>query len=216
MDRAACRVSLFVSAWMVSMAVSAPAEVLRVTDLNVQQLRALDRSTTVVVLPGGMLEEHGPFLPISTDAILSDRLAQAVAESLPTRLPGWTVLLFPQIPFGASGSNEVGGQFVFPGTYAVRPSTLRTVFMDLASELGDQGFRWVIVVHVHGSPLHLRAIDDAGDYFHDIYGGWMINLWDLVPVISGWGTAMNAAMTDVAKRIERMVPHCTVAQMSTA
>ena len=72
--------------------------------------------------------------------------------------------------------------------------------MDLASELGDQGFRWIMVVHVHGAPLHLRAIDDAGDFFHDTYGGRMINLWDLVPVISGWGNAMVAAMTDAEKK----------------
>ena len=37
---------------------------------------------------------------------------------------------------------------------------------------------------------HIRAIDDAGDFFHDTYGGRMVNLWDLVPVISGWGNAM--------------------------
>jgi creatinine amidohydrolase/Fe(II)-dependent formamide hydrolase-like protein len=81
----------------------------------------------------------------------------------------------------------------------VRPSTLRSVFMDLACELGDQGFRRLIVIHVHGSPLHLRAINDAGDFFHEAYGGWMVNLWDLVPVISGWGTAMASAMNEKEK-----------------
>jgi hypothetical protein len=45
--------------------------------------------------------------------------------------------VFLTIPFGSSGSNELGGHFVFPGTYAVRPVTLRAVFMDLASELGE-------------------------------------------------------------------------------
>jgi len=147
-----------------------------------------------------MLEEHGPYLPAGTDAILSSQLSLEVAQAIAAKKSGWTVLAFPQIPFGASGSNEIGGQFTFPGTYAVRPSTLRAVFMDLASELGDQGFRWIIVVHVHGAPLHLRAIDDAGDFFHDTYGGRMINLWDLVPVISGWGNAMAAAMTDAEKK----------------
>lgn len=178
----------------------AGAQILRLTDLNAAQLRALDRSKTVVMLTGGMLEEHGPYLPAYTDGILSDRLTQEIARSVIANKPGWTVLLFPQIPFGSTGSNEIGGQFSFPGTYTVRPSTLRAVFMDLASELGDQGFRWIMVVHVHGAPLHIRAIDDAGDYFHDTYGGRMINLWDLVPVISGWGNAMVSAMTDAEKR----------------
>ena len=178
----------------------AGAQVLRLIDLNAAQLRALDRSKPVVLLTGGMLEEHGPYLPAYTDGILSDRLTQEIARSVVAKKPGWTVLLFPQIPFGSSGSNEIGGRFSFPGTYAVRPSTLRAVFMDLASELGDQGFRWIMVVHVHGAPLHIRAIDDAGDFFHDAYGGRMINLWDLIPVISGWGNAMVAAMTDAQKK----------------
>ena len=178
----------------------AAAQILRVGDLNTEQLRTLDRSKTVVLLMGGMLEEHGPYLPAGTDAILSNQLALEVAQSIVKNKPGWTVLAFPQIPFGSSGSNEIGGQFSFAGTYTVRPSTLRAVFMDLASELGDQGFRWITVVHVHGAPLHIRAIDDAGDFFHDTYGGRMINLWDLVPVISGWGNAMVASMTDAEKK----------------
>ena len=78
------------------------------------------------------------------------------------------------------------------GDLNVRPSTLRAVFMDLAGEIGDQGFRWAFVVHVHGSPMHIRAIDDAGDFFHDTCGGRMVNLWGLVPVIAGWGDAMTS------------------------
>jgi creatinine amidohydrolase/Fe(II)-dependent formamide hydrolase-like protein len=177
----------------------AAAQVVQLTDLNTAQISALDRSKTVVLLTGGMLEEHGPYLPAFTDGILSARLSESIARAVMADKPGWTVLQYPQIAVGASGSNEIGTRFSFPGTYAVRPSTLRAVFMDLASELGEQGFRWIMVVHVHGSPLHLRAIDDAGDFFQDTYGGRMVNLWDLVPVISGWGNAM-ASMTDAEKK----------------
>ena len=172
-------------------ALPATADVLRITDLTTAKIRSLDRSKTVVILSGGMLEEHGPYLPANTDGILSDRLTGELTRALTAQKPDWTVLLFPQIPFGASGYNEIGGHYIFPGTYAVRPSTLRAVFMDLASEIGDQGFRWIFVVHVHGSPLHIRAIDQAGDFFRDTYGGRMVNLWGLVPVLGGWGTALQ-------------------------
>ena len=193
---------LFLAACLMCITAPAFAQIVRVGDLNPAQLQALDRSKTVVLLTGGMLEEHGPYLPAGTDAILSSELALEVAQAVAAKKPGWTVLAFPQIPFGASGSNEIGGRYSFAGSYTVRPSTLRAVFSDLASELGDQGFRWIIVVHVHGSPLHLRAIDDAGDFFHDTYGGRMVNLWDLIPVISGWGNAMVAAMTDAEKKAD--------------
>lgn len=169
-----------------------PAQVVKVADLNARQIRALDRARTVVVLQGGMLEEHGPYLPAFTDGMLSARLTDEVASGIAAQKPGWTVLVFPQISVGASGYNEAGGQYSFPGTYAVRPSTLRAMFMDLASELGGQGFRWVMVVHVHGSPLHIGAIDDAGDFFHDTFGGRMVNLWGLLPVLGGWGAVLDS------------------------
>ena len=188
------------AACVLAFAMPASAQIVRIGDLNPSQIRALDRSKTVVLLMGGMLEEHGPYLPAGTDAILSSQLALEVAQAIVSSKPGWTVVAFPEIPFGSSGSNEISGQFSFPGTYTVRPSTLRAVFMDLASELGDQGFRWIMVVHVHGAPLHIRAIDDACDFFHDTYGGRMINLWGLVPVISGWGNAMVASMTAAEKK----------------
>ena len=175
------------------------AQVVRVGDLNTGQIRDLNRARTVVILQGGMLEEHGPYLPAFTDGILSDRLTRELAQGIVAKMPGWTALVFPPVSIGASGSNEIGKQFVFPGTYAVRPSTLRAIYMDLATELGEQGFRWVMVVHVHGSPLHIGALDDAGDFFHDTYGGRMVNLWGLLPVIGGWGSAMSIMTAEQKK-----------------
>jgi creatinine amidohydrolase len=169
----------------------ASAQVVRVGDLNTRQIRALDRDRTVVFLQGGMLEEHGPYLPAFTDGILSERLTLEIAQGVAAKKPQWTALLFPPVSVGASGYNEIGGQFVFPGTYAVRPSTLKAMYMDIADQLGEQGFKWIMVVHVHGSPLHIAALDDAGDYFRATYGGRMVNLWGLLPVIGGWGAGMS-------------------------
>jgi creatinine amidohydrolase/Fe(II)-dependent formamide hydrolase-like protein len=185
---------------------SLAAQVLQVSDLNTRQILALDRAHTVVILQGGMLEEHGPYLPAFTDGILSARLTTELADGIVRQRPGWTVLVFPPVSFGSSGSNEIGHQYSFPGTYAVRPSTLRAAFVDLASELGDQGFRWILVVHVHGSPLHIGALDDAGDFFHDTYGGTMVNLWGLLPVLGGWGGAMSV-MTPAEKAADGLSLH---------
>lgn len=184
----------------------AQAQVRRVADLNTRQIKALDHSKTVVILQGGMLEEHGPYLPAFTDGILSARLTTEVAEGIARKKPGWTVLIFPPISAGASGSNEIGRQYTFAGTYALRPSTLRAAFVDLASELGDQGFKWILVVHVHGSPLHIGALDDAGDFFHATYGGQMVNLWGLLPVLGGWGGAMSS-MTAAEKAADGLSLH---------
>jgi creatinine amidohydrolase/Fe(II)-dependent formamide hydrolase-like protein len=183
-----------------------PAQVLQVGDLNTRQILALNRAHTVVILQGGMLEEHGPYLPAFTDGILSARLTSELAQGIVQSRPGWTVLIFPPVSVGASGSNEIGGQYSFPGTYAIRPSTLRATWVDLADELAAQGFRWILVVNVHGSPLHIGALDDAGDYFHDTYGGTMVNLWGLLPVLGGWGGAMSV-MTPAEKAADGLSLH---------
>ena len=53
--------------------------------------------------------------------------------------------------------------------------------MDLATELGEQGFRRIFVMHGHGAPFHNQMLDQAGDYFRDTYGGSMVNLHGLEP-----------------------------------
>lgn len=153
----------------------AAPRIYRLVELNTEQIRALDRAQTVVLLPGGILEEHGPYLPCFTDGYQSEFISDAVAHAIAGR-PGWSVLLFPTIPLGANGANTIGGKASFPGSYTVRGSTLRAVYMDLASELGEQGFLWIMVMSLHGARNHSRSLQQACDYFHDVYGGTMVNL----------------------------------------
>jgi creatinine amidohydrolase/Fe(II)-dependent formamide hydrolase-like protein len=92
-----------------------------------------------------------------------------------------SVLLFPTIPIGHGGANEIGAKYVFPGTYSVRRTTLRAVFMDLATELGEQGFKWIFIFHGHGAPFHNLMLDEACDYFRDTYRGRMVHVRGLEP-----------------------------------
>ena len=160
--------------------------------MTATELARLNRARTVILLPGGILEEHGPYLPTYADGYLNERLTDTLAQAIAARR-GWTALVFPPIPLGNSGANDVGGRFSFPGTYAVRFETLRAVFMDLADELGEQGFRWVFIVHLHGAPNHSRALEQAGDYFHAVYGGRMIHLAGLLPIFSAIEGPKSAA-----------------------
>ncbi len=116
------------------------AQIYRVAEMNVEQIRALDKQKTVVLLPGGILEQHGPYLPSGSDTLMNEWWTEALAEAIVAR-PGWKVLIFPTVPLGTSGANVLGGKYIFPGSYTVRPETERAVFMDLASDIGEQGFR---------------------------------------------------------------------------
>lgn len=171
---------------------SSSGQILRLAELNTEQIRSLDRERTIVLIPGGILEQHGPFLPSFTDGYRNEATTEELASAVAAR-PGWTALIFPTIPLGVGGANEIGGQFSFPGTYTVRSSTLRAVFVDLASELGDQGFKWIFVVHLHGAPEQHRALDDAAAFFRDTYGGRMVHLYGLMPVIAAGAANLDSA-----------------------
>lgn len=155
-------------------------QIYHVKDMNTEQIKTLDREKTVVLLPGGILEEHGPYLPSFTDGYMAERRTEDLAAAIVEK-PGWRVLIFPIIPLGTAPANVVSQKYAFPGSYTVRPSTLRTIFMDLGTDLGEQGFRWIFIVSLHLSPTHNRVLNQAGDYFHDTYRGHMINLGGLLP-----------------------------------
>ena len=178
-------VSLFASGLLPAR--SASAQIYKLAEMNTRQIQALDRQHTVVLIPGGILEEHGPYLPSYTDGYADEAYTDALAAAIVAR-PGWIVLQFPQIPLGTDPANTIGALRSFPGSYPVRMATLRAVYMDLAGELGDQGFRWIFLVHNHGAPNHHKALNEASDYFHDTYGGTMVHLFGLTPVFACCGT----------------------------
>jgi creatinine amidohydrolase len=154
------------------------AQIYYVQDMSTVEIAALDREKTIVILPGGILEQHGPYLPSFTDGYMNQALTMEIANAI-TKRPGWKALIFPLIPLGSGGANEIGRKYNFSGTYAIRHTILRSIFMDWGSELGDQGFKNIFVVHMHGAPNHNQAIDQASDYFSETYKGKMVNIWNL-------------------------------------
>jgi creatinine amidohydrolase len=187
------RVSILAVSVLLAAAAPAAAQLLEVATLNTDQIRGLDREKTAVVLPAGILEQHGPYLPSYADGYYNERLARDLAEAVAAR-PGWTALLFPPIPLGTGGANEIGRKYSFPGSFTVRSATLRSVFMDLGDELGELGIRWVFVVHSHGSPPHNRALDEAARYFNDTHGGRMLHLiggMDAITCCGAWKTVAS-------------------------
>lgn len=177
---------------------SAFAQVYKVAELSSASINALDRATTVVILPGGILEQHAGHLPAFADGYMNQVIADSLAAAV-SRKPGFRSLIFPMIPLGTGGANEIAGKYSWPGTYAVRAETLRAIFMDLATELGEQGFKWIFIVHNHGSPWHNKALDEAGDFFRDTYGGRMVNLTGLEP---DWSTVAAARKHLVTPQME--------------
>lgn len=172
--RTICLVCLPV-AFLALLAVDGRAQVYYAKEMTTEQYRTLDRSKTAVLLSVGILEEHGPYLPAYTDGYISERLVQDVSAAIVEK--GWNALIFPIIPLGTGGANELGAKYPFPGTFVVRASTLRTLLMDYVSEIGDAGFRRIFLINNHGAPNHNRMLDQVCEYFNDSFaGGAMISL----------------------------------------
>jgi len=98
------------------------------------EFASLDRAKTVVIVPGRILEEHGPYLPSASDTYQARWLADSLARRVAAR-NGWTALVLPMIPLGHSGANDIARQWVYPGSVTIRTATLRAIYMDLADSL---------------------------------------------------------------------------------
>jgi creatinine amidohydrolase len=150
--------------------------ILELDELTWTQVDALDRQRTLFILPLGMLEEHGPHLPIGADTIgimfEADRIAVRVARALPQ----WTVVTMPPIHYGESGANEIGGDFVHPGTYGIRHTTLRSLVADVGAQVAENGFKWIFAITGHGAPTNSIAVNEACDFVSESFGVTMLHV----------------------------------------
>jgi hypothetical protein len=89
---------------------TAPAsgKVYAIGDMPWPEVDALGRDKTLFLLTVGMLEEHGPHLPVSSDTIAVEYEARLAAGRLSRALPDWNVVVMPTLNYGSSGANQVG------------------------------------------------------------------------------------------------------------
>ena len=155
---------------------AASGGILELGNLTWTEIDALSRDSTLFLLTVGMLEEHGPHLPIASDQIGVEYEAGQVAKRLGRALPGWNVVMMPTVNYGSAGANHVGGMPVHPGTYGVRQSTLRALIADIGGQVAQNRFRWVFVMSGHGAPTHSIAINEACDFVSSAFDVTMLNV----------------------------------------
>ena len=175
---------------------TASGRILAIGNLTGPEVDALDRDSTVVLLAVGMLEWHGPHLPIAADLIGVKYEAERVAQRLSRALPGWNVLMMPHINYGSAGANHVGGMPVHPGTYGMRQSTLRSLVADIGGQLAQNGFKRIYVMNGHGAPTHAMAVNDACDFVSETFTATMLNISSLF----GADSAIQAKRGTIAAR----------------
>lgn len=190
-----------------------PAQIFHAAEMNTAQYKNLDRGKTAVILTTGILEEHGPYLPAYTDGYISEALVRDVSAAVAAK--GWNVLIFPVIPLGAGGANELGAKYPFPGSFTIRVNTLRAVFMDLADELAEAGFKLIFIANNHGAPNHNRALDQVCQYFRETHGGRMIVLRGIrTPAFAEINTKLAGLLSETAKKEDAWSGHAGIGETS--
>jgi creatinine amidohydrolase len=142
-------------------------------ELSYAQLDALDRDRVVVLFAVSPLEEHGPHLPVGTDVFTADFFCAELGRRILAEKPGWTVLIGPPLPIGASA-------FDHAGTLLVRARTVRNATLDYGAALARHGFRYILVTNGHAGPRHVVALEEAAAAVSRRYGVRMLSVSGLV------------------------------------
>lgn len=108
----------------------------------VEYQQRLQDENVVVLIPCGALEQHGPHLPLGTDALLSTAVAQSVAEQI-------NGIVAPTFSYGYKSQPKSGGGQHFPGTTSLDGSSLAHLMRDVIRELARQGATQIAVVNGH-------------------------------------------------------------------
>src|SRR5256886_2164854 len=106
---------------------------------------------SVVLLPLGAIEQHGPHLPLLVDWLGAEELARRVAPHL--RRGGFRPIVLPGLPYGASPLARG-----FAGTISLSARTLVAVAAEILDALAAQGFRRFVLANYQADPAHLAAM----------------------------------------------------------
>lgn len=125
---------------------------IRFEDATRTELRETAPHATVVV-PVGSVEQHGPHLPVSADALIVSALADRAAVYAADRIP---VIVTPTLPFGFAAHH-----LPFGGTISVGMSTYIDLLTEIGKSLAAGGFRRIVFLNSHGgNDGPLRVIGD--------------------------------------------------------
>ncbi len=95
----------------------------------------------LVILPVGVVEEHGAHLPLGLDSFAAEVYAEAAAPDLEEK--GYEVVIAPTISYGVARA-----AIDFPGTLSLEPETLRSL---------DR----LVILNGHRDLSHMKALDEA-------------------------------------------------------
>jgi creatinine amidohydrolase len=108
----------------------------------------------LVILPVGVVEEHGAHLPLGMDSFAAETYAASAAPHLEEQ--GYDVIIAPTINYGVARA-----AIDFPGTLSLEPETLKSMIVDIGRSLARHGLNRLVILNGHRDLQHMRALEDA-------------------------------------------------------
>jgi creatinine amidohydrolase len=110
----------------------------------------IDADATIAVLPIAATEQHGPHLPLGTDALIAEGMLTTVAAMLPDGLD------MRALPIQAIGkSNE---HLYAPGTLTLPASVAIEAWTEIGLSVARAGVRKLVIVNSHGGNEEMMGI----------------------------------------------------------
>ncbi len=119
-----------------------------------EEIRELAGQGAAVIVPLAATEQHGPHLPVYTDTLICEYIAEGAARRAASEA---RLLLAPVLPVGCSQHH-----LQFGGTLSFTSSTYLQVLRDIGESLVTDGFRKIIFLNGHGGnePIMMQTAND--------------------------------------------------------
>lgn len=118
------------------------------TDLPGPALASTLTADSIVVLPVGSIEHHGPHLPLSTDLIMADELSQRIVAA--SAQDAW---LLPPLSFTKSDEHDWA-----PGTVWIGWETLMRTVVEIGESVAKTPARTLVFYNGHGGNIALLQV----------------------------------------------------------
>jgi creatinine amidohydrolase len=122
----------------------------------------LDKGT-LILLPLGTVEEHGPHMATGADAMIAEDTSRDIAEAFSKEKDVPPILVMPTFWSGYSMSI----MNAWPGTVSVRASVVLTALTDIIGSLAKMGFYRIAVSNNHGhhDGICRQLVRDVADQY---------------------------------------------------
>lgn len=111
------------------------------------KVKAMQKACSLLVLPLGATEQHGPALPINTDTVIADALCRDACARV-------GVAMAPALAYTSSSAHSTK----WPGTFSLTPQTLIDTLIQLAKWAEATGWTKLYFVNAHaGNDAPMRV-----------------------------------------------------------